>query len=85
MLVEKTEPREGDSRALGLWWNGGPGGLGSQSCQDVLEEWQELGHAGSCVPSPGERSKEGLGGGVLKLGVYLRKQPGVLPGSSKTV
>lgn len=50
----------------------------------MLGEWQELGHAGSYVPSPGERSKEGLEE-VLKLGVYPGKQPGVLPGSSETV
>lgn len=42
----------------------------------MLAEWQELGHAGSYVPSPGERSKEGLGEAVLKLGVYPGKQPG---------
>lgn len=52
-----------------MWRDGGSGGLCSQSCQDVLGEWQELGHAGSYVPFPGKRSKEGLERGIEAWGV----------------
>lgn len=68
MLVEKTEPWEGDSPPLELWWNGRTEGL----CPSIVRMcWESVGSVAMQVPVclPQRREARKASRRVLKLEV----------------
>lgn len=60
-LIESTLGGGQGPGVVVVWKSRGPVCIELLGCVwEGFEEWQALGHAGSCVPSLGERSKEGL-------------------------